>query len=466
MASLRFPLLIGLLLAALLSACGGGGSSGGSGSGSSSSGSSSSGSSGSTSTSSSSSSTAAVGLVSLAAGGQFNTVVIKTAGSVFSWGNNLWGQVGDATSVTRLSPVQVGSLTTWLKVSAGQYHAIGLRSGGTLAGTGSLWAWGLNQYGELGLGSPFTCAYPATSTATSCSSPTQIGLVTKWSAVSAGFQHSVALQTTGTVGTAPNITPVTVLYTWGNNASGQLGLGTSSLDDRATRYTPTLVPASSLLTGTQYWKAISAGGWPGSGGVPSGSFTLALRSDGTIFSWGDNSYDQLGQLTPGTQSIPATVFGPYSGASVADANVISAGGRHALAVDTSAQLWAWGNNDSGQAGQATSTALVSIPTQVGTDTDWLLVAAGGEHSLAIKKDGSLWAWGLNADGQLGDGTLLSQSAPERIGTATNWVAVYAGYSHSLALRNDGTLWAWGRNAEGQLGNGTTTGPVLVPTLVP
>jgi alpha-tubulin suppressor-like RCC1 family protein len=104
--------------------------------------------------------------------------------------------------------------------------------------------------------------------------------------------------------------------------------------------------------------------------------------------------------------------------------------------------------------------------QIGGDENWAVVSAGGAHSLGIKADGSLWAWGNNTEGQLGDGTLVNRLLPVQIGTARNWVRVAAGPWHTFAVRADGTLWGWGRNAEGQLGNGSSVSPVSAPVVMP
>ena len=107
-----------------------------------------------------------------------------------------------------------------------------------------------------------------------------------------------------------------------------------------------------------------------------------------------------------------------------------------------------------------------LPTQVGVDTHWAIVKAGGSHSLAVKSDGTLWAWGSNSEGQLGDGTTIDISPPRQMGNEMTWLAIAAGLYHSFAFKADGTLWGWGRNLEGQQGNGTLISPVLVPTNLP
>jgi alpha-tubulin suppressor-like RCC1 family protein len=129
-------------------------------------------------------------------------------------------------------------------------------------------------------------------------------------------------------------------------------------------------------------------------------------------------------------------------------------GTHALEI-RKGTLWAWGFNNSGQLGDGTTTQKTS-PVQIGTDNKWVTVAAGQVHSVGIKSNGTLWAWGNNSFGQLGDGTTTQRNSPTQIGTDNKWVSIAAGQSFTLALKSDGTLWAWGDNSNGQLGDGTTT----------
>ena len=136
----------------------------------------------------------------------------------------------------------------------------------------------------------------------------------------------------------------------------------------------------------------------------------------------------------------------------------AAGYGHTVEVKSDGTLWAWGWNAYGQLGDGTTNSQVS-PEHIGTASNWASVSAGALHTVALKSDGTLWAWGDNYYGELGDGTTTNQQSPEQIGTATNWASVSAGEYHTVAVKSDGTLWAWGWNAYGQLGDGTTNSQV-------
>ena len=128
---------------------------------------------------------------------------------------------------------------------------------------------------------------------------------------------------------------------------------------------------------------------------------------------------------------------------------IAAGAYHTLTIKADGSLWAWGENRFGQLGDGT-TVNRPLPVRIGTETDWVEISAGDYYSLALKTDGSLWAWGYNYDGQLADGTTVDKHSPVRIGTATDWAAIAAGGYHLIALKTDGSLWVWGDNNHGQL----------------
>ncbi len=293
---------------------------------------------------------------SFIASGSQDTFAIKTDGSLWGWGSNVGGingQLGDNSIVSRSSPVAIGTLTNWAKVSTGSYRSSAIKTDGTL------WGWGQNDT---------TTRLVGDNTATARSSPIQIGTLTNWASlpvVNIGT-HTGAITTTGQ------------LWMWGANTTGLLGDNTV-----VTRSSPTQV--------------------------------------GTLTNWA----------------------------------TLSVGQNHAAAVKTDGTLWAWGTGTSGQLGDNTATTK-SSPVQVGSLTNWATIATGQTHSLATKTDGTLWTWGLGTLGQLGDNTATTKSSPVQVGSLTNWAQVGAGSYFSTALKTDGTLWSWGSNINSQLGLGDFT----------
>lgn len=217
------------------------------------------------------------------------------------------------------------------------------------------------------------------------------------------------------------------LYAWGDNAWGQLGIGTT---------TASLSPAR---VGTERaWARVSVGG----------DHTVAIRSDGTLWAWGGNHDGELGDGTRTPRSSPVRIGTTNQWAWV------SAGPSHTLALKRDGTLWGWGRNWTGQLGDGTTTSRLS-PVRIGTDTHWVAVSTAGSSSHGIKSDGTLWSWGSNTSGVLGDGSFTRRLAPVRVGTEARWVSVSTGGLHSVAIRSDATLWAWGDNTYGMLGDGTT-----------
>jgi len=327
------------------------------------------------------------------AGGWDHTIALKTDGTLWTWGYN-----------SSNNPTRIGAETNWSAVAGGGGHTIALKTDGTL------WAWGDNWDGQLG-------AYRAT--------PTRIGSDANWSAVATGERHTIARKTNGT------------LWAWGYNGYGQLGDGTTT-----DRYTPTWIGTDTN------WSDIACG-W---------RHTIAISTTGTahtLWAWGYNGDGQLGDGTTTDIHTPTRIG--------TDTNwsAIVAGGYHSLAISTTGTahtLWAWGYNWEGMLGDGTN-IYRTTPTRIGSDANWSAVAGGGFRTLAISTTGTactLWAWGRNWDGGLGDGTTITRYTPTQIGADTNWSGVAGGGWHSIARKIDRTLWAWGYNWYGQLGDGTTT----------
>lgn len=303
--------------------------------------------------------------------------VIKQDKTLWGWGRNTYGQVGNNNIYAKSSPVQIGA-ETWSAVSCGDNFTLAIRT------NGSLWGWGENSSGQLGQN---FASYPLPPGGFfEISSPVQIGSGTNWATIACGARSSFAIKTDGT------------LWAWGRNGNGQLGLG-----DVNYRSSPTQVGS---LTN---WSKISAG---------YGS-ALAIKTDGTLWSWGSPATG-LGGGFPQHSS-------PVQIGSSTTWSKISMNSSSAMAIKTDGTLWAWGSNFQGLLG-TNDNIYKSSPVQIGSDTNWSTASVGINHSIAVKTDSTLWTWGGNNAGELGNGSFgpyLSKSSPTQVGSNTNWFAAAA-----------------------------------------
>ncbi len=342
--------------------------------------------------------------------GARHSIAITEDGTLFTWGNNEMGQLGiGSESTSELSPKQANTTVKFKQVAAGFYCSMAISKEGMLYG------WGQNNVGQLTNGNRedvFT--------------PEAIGTDTDWKMVYPSNTHVLALKTDGT------------LWGWGHNYDGPLG-NLAAVRDNA---------IMQISTDTN-WESISA----------ARRSTYGLKTDGTIWSWGDNWEGQLGNgSSKDSNFVPTKIGTATNWASISGAE------GHVLALKTDGTLWAWGYNGSGELGNGTQTPSL-IPIQIGNDNDWAFINAEGSYSIAIKKNGTIWAWGLAYTGTLGNNTNEGMLfVPTQIGSASDWKSVTCGFSHVLALKTDGTLWAWGTNKYSNFGNGTTVNS-FVPLLV-
>ncbi|MEM7246943.1 MAG: HYR domain-containing protein [Acidobacteriota bacterium] len=272
--------------------------------------------------------------------------------------------------------------------------------------------------------------------------------------LSAGLDFSLAIDSLGQG------------WSWGKNDDGQLGIG---------------IPGSFLTIPAPVSDAAGTGQLSdlvaiSAGGTENASHALALDSSGHVWAWGHGAHGQLGDGTATASNLPVQVL-TSSGAPLADIVAISAGGYHSLALDSSSQVWAWGRDVEGQLGQGTAGTIVDRAVQVNGPgglpvlTDISAIAAGGRHSLALRTDGTVLAWGFNSSGQLGDCSVTQRELPTKVrdsgcgGSFVGNIAIAAGDEHSLVLDADLDAWSFGRNIVGQLGDGSgvafSTAPVQV-----
>ncbi|GAA4027302.1 T9SS type A sorting domain-containing protein [Flavobacterium cheonhonense] len=346
----------------------------------------------------------------ISSGNYFN-FGIKPNGTIWGWGsNNAFGQLGDGTETDIWVPTQITTATDWQQVVCGPYATFALKSNGTLWGTGD------NTYGQLGIGSMVNYR----------NAFTQVGTDTNWAQVAASNGFTIALKTNGT------------LWAWGQNDSYQLGDGTCCNN----RLSPDQIGTDSD------WMKVE---------VASIRTALALKSNGTLWGWGGNSTGLVGPSNVGSRQYP-TQLRPET-----DWATISVGNSHALALKTNGTLWGWGAGGLGQAGDTFPDAYFrDTPVQIGNESNWVYIGTGFNTSYAIKSDGTLWGWGRNDTGQVGDGTTTNRRQPVQVGTDTDWVRVSGGLWHGIAQKTNGAIYSWGTNEYGQLGNGTMDS-VSLPT---
>jgi len=320
-------------------------------------------------------------------------------GNIYQWGLTIANATATSSPITQLGT------NTWYAITQGGGHS-GIYWTNAIKTDGTLWSWGQNNYGNLGLG-----------TTTNYSSPKQVGGLTTWTKVvaSGGGGSSgkvLALQSNGT------------MWSWGKGSSGQLGVGNGT-DSSSPRQ------IGSLTTWADVGGCFQAGG--------------AIKTDGTLWTWGSNGRGQLGRAVS-SYAVPVQVGTLTNWSRISNCQSAYNSYTNAVmgAVKTDGTLWMWGWNGSANLGIGNYTNY-SSPKQVGAATNWKYVSVGNGFTLAVTTSGTAWAWGSNSGGQLGLGDTSTRPTPVQIGTLTNWAAICAGYKNTLATKTDGTFWAWGYN---------------------
>jgi alpha-tubulin suppressor-like RCC1 family protein len=360
-------------------------------------------------------------------GGARSTTVLKSDGTVWAWGANFSGKLGiglDQSSLTNMhvpvevhGPGDVSFLHPMKAALAGEVHNLAVASDGTV------WAWGNSMFGQLGTG-----------TTNASSTPVQVSLLHGVTALGGRGYHSLAIQADGSV------------WAWGWNSAGELGNGTANA---------TLVPVQ--VAGLTNPAAVSAGY----------KYSIALTTNGNVFQWGHgrvigSSYTPV--QTPGLSNIIA----------------ISGGWDHALALSSNGTVWSWGQNGFGELGDGTTNNRPT-PVQITILSNIVAVSGGDWHSSALAADGTVWKWGRNDTGQLGNGSAdgIGNNVPHPVPAKiqfdnygapfTGIVMVAARDWHNIAVKADGSVWQWGANDQGQCGDNTTIDryrPVQVSGLGP
>jgi alpha-tubulin suppressor-like RCC1 family protein len=310
------------------------------------------------------------------------------------------GMDASAGAATSSSPVG------WAMVSSGDYANCGVGFDGTL------WCWGANRWGVLGLGDR-----------RSRSEPTQVGDATTWESVSLGPSHTCAIQSDES------------LWCWGSNHYGELGIGQRSSGP--------IVPTQVTKGGHGGWLEVTTGA----------HYTCAVDRTHRYWCWGFDVDGQFGDGSSGHHRTRPELVGTDQEWSSLSASPYDA---HTCGTTLDGSLFCWGINHDGQLGIG-STKRHTRPTRVGRDSNWAGVAVGGPYTCATKTDATLWCWGSAEDGELGTGATEDQLSPQQVEPALSWASVTVGWNHTCATGSDGTAWCWGSNTDGELGDGTTVG---------
>ncbi len=346
--------------------------------------------------------------------GMFHGLALKDDGTVWAWGGPYPGKdasyIGTGIKDTGSNMLRI-NITNVTDVSAGSDYCLALKDDGTV------WAWGYNDNGELGDGTYIDSTIPV-----------QVKGLHDIIAISADEGHNMALGKDG------------IVWTWGQDKFGQLGDGTISNKSYGQN-----TPVAANITNV---KSITGGT----------RFCEVIKEDGTVWGWGDNS---LGHL--GTALVNETILFPVQVYGISNVTELSACSDQTIALKDDGTVWEWGNirdNDF-------NFTRVLVPKQVPGLANIVAISAGEAHSLALDNKGMVYVWGWNIDGQIGQGSEVSyvRAYPEKITSLSDIIGISAGMFNSVAIGKDGTIYAWGRNAEGQIDPQSAKTKIVSPFVI-
>ncbi len=373
-------------------------------------------------------------------GGRTFAFSIHSDSTLWAWGENTWGNLGNNTNTPSKVPIQVhgennvGFLKSVVAVAGNEFSAIALKADGTV------WAWGSNHYGELGDNTSTQRKTPV-----QVHGPGNVGFLTGIIAIAGMGHHFIALRNDSTV------------WAWGNNGYGQLGINSTV----------------GGLNGVGSMLPVQVMG-PGGVGFLTGivaidgafAHNIALKADGTVWTWGENGNFEIGDGTQIQRWTPVQVHGPGNVGFLTDVIAVTAGNDNCLALKSDSTVWSWGYNLTGGCGIGSTLWHIKTPEQVhgpgnvGYLTGVTAIFASLTNNFAAKPDGTIWAFGNNSRGQIGDSTNIMRTVPTQIhgvnnvGFLTDLVDISGGLFFIIAKNKDGCVFTWGNNAEGELGDGT------------
>jgi len=375
------------------------------------------------------------------------SAAITSSGRIFTWGYNWAGQLGDSTTDNKFTPTEITNQFSLLPGETITQVALGDLHSSATTSSGRIFTWGINWYGQLGDGTTDNKSVPTEIT-------NQFSLFSgeTITQVSLADYHSSAITSSGRI------------FTWGANWVGQLGDGTT-ID----KSTPTEITNQLSLFSGETVTQVSLGY----------DYSSAITSRGRIFTWGYNFNGQLGDGSWTNKSTPIEITNQFSLFSGETITQVALGYTHSAAITSIGRIFTWGYNLYGQLGDGT-TDNQSVPTEITNQFSILSgeiitqVSLGYEYSSGITSSGRIFTWGRNDNGQLGDSTTINKSIPREIGynifniirnplpASENITQVFLGYGYSSAITSSGRIFTWGSNWYGQLGDGTST-DILIPT---